>query len=354
MFLIMKNKSLHGILLGLTIFVPNPRTIDVTNLNDSGPGSLREAVEEFWPRRVVFKVGGEIHLKSKLIVKNPYLIIDGSDAPGEGITLRDYTFGVMNTHDVIVKYIRIRLGDTAKRTMDAAGITNSNRVLFDHCSISWGIDESLSTRRAKNIEVSRCIISETLNFANHDHYIGTEKGHSFAASISGLVGHFHHNLLAHNAGRNWSLAGEHDKNNKVIGEVVIENNVIYNWKHRTLDGEMYRLRFARNYYKSGPATTFLQLYDPEKTLVNYFEQESNFLETRTHLREGPPANASGEEKKEALDTYDSVLADVGCNKPKLDEIDTRIIREVRTGTFTFRGSKSGLSGIIDSQKDVGQ
>ena len=167
----------------------------VTSLEDAGPGTLREAVEATGPRTVVFRVGGTINLKSKLIVRNPYLTVAGQTAPGDGICLKNYTFGCSDTHDVIIRHVRIRVGDESGLTQDGSGARGSDHVIYDHCSISWSIDEGFSSREGGNLTVQRCIISEALNIANHKKY--TEgKGHSFAASISGNVGSFHHNLLA--------------------------------------------------------------------------------------------------------------------------------------------------------------
>ena len=95
--------------------------------------------------------------------------------------------------------------------------------------------------------------------AGHDHYLGTSKGHSYAGSISGRRGSFHHNLLVHNAGRNWSLAGGYDQAGRYDGFLDIRNNVVYNWDNRTNDGGVKLLNLVNNYYKPGPATTMFDL-----------------------------------------------------------------------------------------------
>src|SRR5262249_18091630 len=109
----------------------------VTNLNDAGPGSLREAIEADEPRTIVFNVGGLISLKSKLVFHNPYLTVAGQTAPGKGICIRNYTFGGVGAQDTIIRYIRVRLGDLAGITMDGMGLASSNNCIIDHCSISW-------------------------------------------------------------------------------------------------------------------------------------------------------------------------------------------------------------------------
>src|SRR5205807_1475341 len=129
-------------------------------------------------------------------------------------------------HDIVIRYVRLRVGDESGKTLDGMGARGSDHVIFDHCSISWSIDEGFSSRQAKNITFQRCIIAEALNLSVHSHYVGTGKGHSFAASISGDVGSFHHNLLAHCAGRNWSLAGGLDNSGRLAGRLDIRNNVV--------------------------------------------------------------------------------------------------------------------------------
>src|SRR5690242_2505727 len=121
------------------------KVIFVTNLDDSGPGSFRAACEAEGPRIVIFRVSGTIKLKSQLTVRNPYLTIAGQTAPGDGIALRDYTFGVM-THDVVVRYLRSRLGDETAQEADCIDLLNgAHDCVIDHCSATWSIDECLST-----------------------------------------------------------------------------------------------------------------------------------------------------------------------------------------------------------------
>src|SRR5690606_24523908 len=185
----------------------------VDNLNDSGPGSLREAVtNNVGPRTIVFNVGGIIQLKSRLVLTDRYVTIAGQTAPGKGICIRSAPFGI-GADDAIVRFIRLRLG--GGRTADGMGM-NGDHSIMDHCSISWTIDEAFSSRGAKNITLQRTLISEALNAAGHKNYPeGTE--HGYAATIGGVKGSFHHNLLAHNNGRNWSMGGQLDANNNLSG-----------------------------------------------------------------------------------------------------------------------------------------
>jgi pectate lyase len=119
------------------------KVIEVTNLNDSGPGSLRAAVEAEGPRIVVFRVSGTIQLKNSLVIKNPNITIAGQTAPGEGICLRDAPLGVQ-ADDVVVRFLRVRLGDESGRESDAISISSGERIIFDHCSASWSVDETFS------------------------------------------------------------------------------------------------------------------------------------------------------------------------------------------------------------------
>jgi hypothetical protein len=351
------------------------QVIHVSNLNDAGPGSLRAAVEADGPRTVVFDVSGLITLESRIIVRNPFLTVAGQTAPGKGICLRQYNFGLYATHDVIVRHLRVRPGNLSGQTLDGMGMAYSDRCILDHCSISWTMDEAFSSRGAKNITLQRTLISEALNAAGHKKYPpGTQ--HGYAASIGGMTGSFHHNLLAHCAGRNWSLAAGLDKEKRHTGWLDLRNNVVFNWKNRTTDGGAARVQFVNNYYKPGPATTWFYAIRPEREGVplygpqDYFI-EGNVLEGRVGAGEKlggvkpwpsePPENYIHDapffephvKTHTAAEAYASVLADVGCSVPALDEHDRRVIAEVREGACQFKGSQTGLPGLPDSQDDVG-
>jgi hypothetical protein len=354
------------------------RVMHVTNLNDSGPGSLREAVEANGPRTVVFDVSGLISLKSKLIFRgtNEFLTIAGQTAPGKGICIRNYTFGGLGARDTVVRFVRLRLGNLTGKTMDGMGFASSDHCIIDHCSISWTIDEAFSSRGAKNITFQRNLISEALNIAGHSHY-GAGSAHGYAGSISGNVGSFHHSLLVHNAGRNWSLAGALDQANRHAGRLDIRNMVVYNWKHRTTDGGAREVNFVNNYYKPGPASETKTYLNPQFENPTFGPQqyyvEGNIMEGVAGP-EGPTGVFKGMRVQgqqdapvtvpkpffehhvkthTAKEAFENVLADVGCNVPMLDDHDKRVIKETRAGTTTYKGSKSGLPGLPDSQADVG-
>ena len=353
------------------------RVIKVTNLDDSGPGSLRAAVEAEGPRTVVFNVSGLITLESKLVVRNSFLTIAGQTAPGRGVCIRKFNLGMMGASDVMIRHLRVRPGNLSGTTLDGMGMASSDHCIIDHCSISWTLDEAFSSRGARNITLQRTLISEALNAAGHKKYPpGTQ--HGYAASIGGNVGSFHHNLLAHNAGRNWSLAGGIDRANRHIGALDLRNNVVFNWKSRATDGGAARVQFVNNYYKPGPATAHFyelvpQFENPAFGPQTYFVA-GNVLEGK-HGPEGPLGPFVGTRSKpelpwqeymvtqpwfesfvtthSAAESYTNVLADVGCNRPALDEHDARVIAEVRAGTARFKGSQTGLPGLPDAQEDVG-
>lgn len=357
------------------------RVIHVTNLNDSGPGSLRDAVEQSGPRTVVFDVSGLITLESRLIIRktNSELTIAGQTAPGNGICIRKYNMGMLGATNVILRYLRVRPGNLSGMTLDGMGMASSDHCIIDHCSISWTLDEAFSSRGGKNITLQRTLISEALNAAGHKKYPpGTQ--HGYAASIGGDIGSFHHNLLAHCAGRNWSLAGGLSKpNNEYAGRLDLRNNVVYNWKSRATDGGAHEVNFVNNFYKPGPATTFFYALNAQyggfpgsqryffdgNIMPGHFGLTNQAAGKKTSTERGgtlPTAYSPWSDKPffeshvkthSAHESYTNVLADVGCNFPALDDHDKRVIEEVRAGTARFKGSVTGLPGLPDSQDDVG-
>jgi hypothetical protein len=361
------------------------KVYEVTTLEDYGPnetaipGSLRQAVEADGPRTIVFRVGGTIQLKDKLVIHNPYCTVAGQTAPGDGICIRGATFGNYGTHDTIIRYVRVRVGDANGKTYDGTGFASTDNAIIDHCSISWTIDESVSSRGGKNITFQRNIIAEPLNMSVHSHYVGTGKGHSFAGSISGDIGSFHHNLLANAAGRNWSLAGGFEHGGHAFdGYLDLRNNVVYNWEHRTNDGGVRLLNLVGNMYIPGPASKVFHLciVEMEHTLPEDLQQyyiADNVMEkhpeyTPDNWKNGGIKDPQGHAalmkltepfcksyitEQSAQDAYKSVMGDVGCNYPKYDAVDERTIKDVLRRGFTYKGSKTNIPGIIDSQNDVG-
>ena len=350
------------------------KVVEVTNLNDNGPGSLRESItNDIGPRTIIFTVSGIITLESRLVLKHDKVTVAGQTAPGKGICIRGAPFGMSGAGDCVIRHLRVRVGSGI--TYDGMGMSGSDHSIIDHCSISWSIDEAFSSRNALNITLQHTLISEALNVAGHDKYpYGTE--HGYAASISGDVGSFHHNLLAHCSGRNWSLAGGLDGNGYFAGRLDIFNNVVYNWHYRVTDGGAHEVNFVNNYYKRGPASnadiTYAlkaqyenfpgtqQYYFTGNMMPGVFDesnQESGRYYTGTPDGYEPWVNEpffeSGAVIQPVREAYKNVLSDVGCTQPVFDEHDTRIIQETLNGKYTYVGSYTGLPGIPDADADVG-
>ncbi len=350
------------------------------------PGTLRYGISRLsGPRTIVFDVGGVIELKSRLTCSDKYVTVAGQTAPGRGIMLRGAPFGMQS--DGITRFLRLRLGyhngDTGKG-LDGLGMAGNDHSIMDHCSIAWTIDEGFSSRNAKHITLQRTLISEALNVADHPNY-GPGTQHGYAATIGGgemgaKGSSFHHNLLAHNEGRNWSVSGGLDGAGFYDGHHDIFNNVVYNWGGRATDGGTHELNFVANYYKKGPATTqnFLLNHDFEGTgqgtqrayVSGNIRQELNGTLTRDQLnvtykctwREkqttrwepwaAEPFFPSYARVQTAEEAYQDVLSDVGCNQPELDNHDRRMVSETLSGTTTTVGSKSGKKGLIDRETDA--
>ncbi|WP_114779004.1 T9SS type A sorting domain-containing protein [Botryobacter ruber] len=347
------------------------KVVEVTNLNDSGPGSLREAVtNDIGPRTIVFAVSGIIELQSRLVLNQPYVTVAGQTAPGKGITIRSAPFGVTG-NDAVLRHLRVRLG--AGTTYDGMGLTGADHSIIDHSSISWTIDEAFSSRGGKNITLQRTLISEALNIAGHKNYPAGSQ-HGYAATIGGDIGSFHHNLLAHCYGRNWSLGGGLDGNGAYAGRLDIRNNVVYNWGARTTDGGAHEVNFVNNYYKPGSASTYFYALNAQHEAVGTGTQryffDGNVMPGRfDESNQAAGRRISGSASYETFvnqpffpsyvttqsagDAYKLVLSDVGCTQPVFDDHDIRIITETLGGTFTYRGSVSGKAGLPDSHLDVG-
>ena len=370
----------------------------VTTLADNGDdvnpisGSFRYGIKKATgPRTIVFDVGGVIALKNRLTCSDKYVTVAGQTAPGNGIMLRDCPFGM--AEDGITRFMRMRLGhktttngvidDQYKAAgLDGMGMAGNNNSIMDHCSIGWTIDEAFSSRNARSITLQRTLISEALNVAGHPNYkAGT--AHGYAATIGGGeasgVGSFHHNLLAHDEGRNWSISGGLDGSGAYDGHHDIFNNVVYNWGGRACDGGSHQANFVSNFYKEGPATTQKYLLraqlegtgtgsqsyyvngnlrqEKDGTLTEDKENETYRVEASQvynwQVFVDKPFFASEATIESAKSAYKDVLSDVGCNMPSLDNHDTRMINETINGTTSTKGSVSGKAGLIDSEEDKG-
>lgn len=343
------------------------KVIAVVNLNDDGPGSLRAAVETPGPRIVVFRVSGTIDLQSSLVVAHSNLTIAGQTAPGDGICLKRFPLKISEANDVVVRFLRVRPGDESGWRHDGIEVRRAANVMIDHCSVSWSIDEAINTwHDTKNLTVQWCLIAEAL-----DRPFDSDP-HGFGASWGGENCSYHHNLFAHCAGRNPSIAGQERERTINMDHRC---SVIYNWRHRTCDGKPMQVNVVNNYYKSGPATHAgvrrrIARIDDTQSAYGYpsiWFIEGNRVEGAPGISadnwqggihfKGNACEADNRRRtpfpvwpvptQSADEAYGLVLRHVGANRPRRDPHDTRIVREVETGTPTFG------NGIIDTPKQVG-
>lgn len=343
------------------------KIIEVTNLNDSGPGSLRDAIEQKGPRIVVFRVSGTIALKSVLLINSPYITIAGQTAPGDGICIRDNSV-IINTDHVIFRYIRIRLGDTSKQEADSLTIRGGHHVIVDHVSASWSVDETLSVDseyKQDYVTVQWSFITQSLNCSVHS------KGcHGYGSLIRGGKGEhvsYHHNLYAHNSGRNPRPGNFDDAKKDPIGLMFdFTNNVVYNWggPHAGYNADsesITKVNFINNYYIKGKNSNGAIAYNEQCKLNqgyfigNYMEGQKpsdpwslvNFdgfkPEEISKYKLSKPIEIELVNAEDGASAYKKILEHGGASLPKRDSIDISIINDVK--------NKTGQ--IINSQKEVG-
>jgi hypothetical protein len=344
------------------------RVFKVTNLRDKGPGSLREAVEATGPRIVVFDVSGTIELQSRLTIKYPFITIAGQTAPGGGICLKDHELVIEADH-VILRFIRVRPGDNAGVELDALWVSKGRNIVIDHCSVSWGVDETLSVAASGNtlgnVTVQWCMITESLNCSLH------EKGcHGYGSLVRGGWGNgitYHHNLYAHHRGRS-PRPGNYNSFRIDPNGLLFDfrNNVVYNWGgsyagYNADTDSITRMNLVGNNYVQGPNSTGDDAYR-EQCLYSRAFVSDNAMNGRipadpwTLVRfDGFPQDQIKAYKQDlpiampAVRTDDPatafarVLADAGATLAQRDTVDTRIVAEVVAGT----------GRIIDDEDEVG-
>lgn len=226
----------------------------VTNLNDSGSGSLRDAVSRS-DRIIVFDVAGNIELVNALNVNGDNLTILGQTAPGDGICVKNNTVGIYGDN-VIIRYLRFRMGDMLTVEDDSIGGRGLNDVILDHCSISWSVDECASFYENTNFTMQWCIVAESLKESVHN-----KGNHGYGGIWGGQNATFHHNLLAHHDSRNPRIATagiETAKDDVTLQTDLtdLRNNVIYDWGGNSAYGgeNGAPVNLVNCYYKYGPST----------------------------------------------------------------------------------------------------
>ena len=372
------------------------KVIHVTNLNDSGAGSLRAALNESGARTIVFDVCGTIQLKSQLSIKNGDVTIAGQTAPGEGITLRDYTVYV-GANNVIIRFIRFRMGDETKQENDATWGRYQQDIIIDHCSMSWCTDECGSFYANKNFTMQWCLLGESLNESVHG-----KGSHGYGGIWGGKNASFHHNLLTCHKSRNPRFCHPQVYSSYVTthrGNVDYRNNVVYNWgDNSSYGGEDLHINMVGNYYKPGPASKqrnyfldangyyssgntqykYPRLYvegnyhaGSYATALNsdnwqgiYWHDQSNATQHAAGDAPGAKLNAPLPIKQNdskvchtsthsAANAYARVLDHVGASLRR-DAVDKRLVDDARNGKATYsNGGNGSKNGIIDSQSAVG-
>jgi hypothetical protein len=337
----------------------------VSNLNDSGEGSFREALRKKGPRIITFSISGTISLESPLFINNGDVTIAGQTAPGDGICIKNFPV-LIKGDNVIIRYLRFRLGNEKSAESDAFGGTQSNNIIVDHCSVSWSTDECASFYRNSNFTMQWCLVSESLNESVH------HKGaHGYGGIWGGENASFHHNLIASHNSRLPRFSGSSTTPNNPEKELVdFRNNVIYNWMiNNVYGGEKGKYNIVNNYYKPGPASIRSkrdQIVNPSAPYGKFYI-DGNCVEgystvSKDNWNDGvklkdpidsviskTPFDVTNIPNESAEKAFESVLKMAGASY-KRDAVDERIIREVRSGK-----SESGKlkNGIIDSQNDVG-
>ena len=352
----------------------------VTNLSDDPNtiGSLRWAINKTGPRIIQFKISGVIELNSELRIRNGDLTIAGQTAPGEGICLKNHQLNIA-ADNVIVRYIRSRLGTDGRVENDAMEGRGQKNIVIDHCSMSWSIDECTSFYDNENVTVQWTVVSESLQNAG----VHSKGAHSAGGILGGNNMSFHHNVYAHHYTRNPRFSGSRNTNTPSTENVDFRNNLIYNWIDNSgYGGEGGSYNLVGNYYKYGPGTKSgvrYKIFEPwgddgslaqPSGVYGHFFVNDNYVYgsasvtsdnwagilpryTNLNFSNKDPFKSETEFDLAPVTThsptvaFDRVLDYAGASL-KRDVVDARIMNEVRNGTTTF-----GTNGLIDSIAQVG-
>ena len=368
----------------------------VTKLTDDGTtGTFRWAVNLTGTRIIMFKVAGIIPLTSELRIKNGNLTIAGQSAPGDGICLKNYPV-VVQANNVIIRFMRFRMGDEAAAAATAAGDTSygwdgadaiwgrdMSNIIIDHCSMSWNIDECSSFYDNKNFTLQWFVMAESMRNSVH-----SKGGHGYGGIWGGEPATFHHNILAFHDSRNPRFCGSRYTNSPATEHVNFVNNVIYNWGGNSgYAGEGGSYNMINNYYRAGVASgtgaSSYRIFSPNadsgtnsqpigtwgvfylngNVMRNYpavtndnwvgFQPVSLGTKSIADLKSSTSFSAPAISTQTAENAYKSVTSYAGASLRR-DAVDTRVINNILNGTISCSaGSNGSTGGFIDSQKDVG-
>jgi pectate lyase len=346
----------------------------VTSLDDSGPGTLRNALRGKDPKMVVFAVSGTIHLQSRLLISSNTTLA-GQTAPGDGICLADFPVS-LGGDNIIVRYMRFRMGDKNQKggmvhgngSDDAFGGTGRTNIIIDHCSMSWSTDEVFSVYGGDSVTLQWNLVTEPLNYSYHFETGDTGyEHHGYGGIWGGRHLTAHHNLLAHCASRNPRFEGTRNNPEELVDYT---NNVLYNWGHNNLyGGEGGHYNVVNNYYRPGPQT----LKNVRSRIVNPSKQKKPAIPFGTfyvagnvvdgdaavtadnrlgvHMGDGTAADKEAALVSSAFPSlsiavdpaskaYEAVLRGVGASFHR-DTLDQRIIEDVKQGRGRFIDVQGG-------------
>lgn len=345
------------------------RVYEVTSLADSGPGSLREAVEAKGPRTVVFRTGGIVHLQSRLVVTNPYLTIAGQTAPGGGIVIAGRPFWI-NTYNVIVRHIRVRYGDsrsdgTALITDDAFGGRPVSDLIVDHVSASWGRDENLSFYKMEDVN-NDGHAPATERITVQWSIIGEAQGerfHPYGTVFGGKHATYHHNL--HACQISWEPYKEIERPLRPLSldpapdDLNLINNVFFVWLNRGLEGGgPGTINIINNWfvpdadpYVEGRDFPIIQRVESETQGQRSRYLAGNVMQGRDDVTANNWLNVQGQVEavrseqpfemlvpipiESAEAAYQAVLERSGATLPTRDAVDQRIVAATRNQTSYY-------------------
>ncbi len=328
---------------------------EVNNLGNSGPGSIVDAVSQ-GDRTIVFRVSGTIELGGVILEPKSNTTIAGQTAPGDGICIKGRIHIKNHAHDIIIRYIRVRIdAGAANSDGDAIDIDIGNNIIIDHVTASYSRDETISCQETSDdVTVQWCLISEALTYQNH----------SYGSLIRGQYGQtktYHHNLYAHNRGRNPRPGNYIDPYTDPEGlHFDFRNNVVYDW-NGTVAGynddysgslAVSRYNFIGNVYVPGVESTYNgkgfrerskvsygyfadNSYDGNVpsdpwSIVNFSNMTSNEIaayKARSYLIPMAPVTTTPPDQAKIY-----VLAGAGASFPTRDIIDIRIVNDVLNKT----------------------